>query len=44
VVIALLLARFLRTGGIAMLRMMDMPSEHVVLHGSSVEHEPVPPP
>ncbi len=42
-VIALLLLRFLRTGGIAMLRMMEMPAEHVEHHhhGSSVPHEPV---
>jgi uncharacterized membrane protein YraQ (UPF0718 family) len=29
-IIALLLMRFLRTGGVSMLRMMDMPSEHAV--------------
>jgi uncharacterized protein len=32
VVIALLLVRFLRTGGIGMLRMMDMPAEQVDQH------------
>jgi hypothetical protein len=42
-VIALLLLRFLRTGGIEMLRMMEMPAEHMEHHhhGSSVPHEPV---
>jgi uncharacterized membrane protein YraQ (UPF0718 family) len=42
-VIALLLLRFLRTGGIAMLRMMDMPPEQMAVahHGSSAPHEPV---
>ena len=28
VLIALLAVRFLRTGGVGMLRMMDVPSEH----------------
>jgi uncharacterized membrane protein YraQ (UPF0718 family) len=42
-VIALLLLRFLRTGGIEMLRMMEMPAEHMEHHhhGSSVPQEPV---
>jgi hypothetical protein len=41
-VIALLLVRFLRTGGVGMLRMMDMPAEHMAHHhGSSASHEPV---
>jgi hypothetical protein len=39
----LLLLRFLRTGGIEMLRMMEMPAEQMEHHhhGSSVPHEPV---
>jgi uncharacterized membrane protein YraQ (UPF0718 family) len=32
VVIAVLLVRFLRTGGVSMLRMMDMPAEHMAAH------------
>jgi len=41
-VIALLLMRFLRTGGVGMLRMMDVPAEHMAHHhGSSAPHEPV---
>jgi uncharacterized membrane protein YraQ (UPF0718 family) len=36
VVIALLLVRFLNTGGIGMLRMMDTPSEHMGRHDASV--------
>jgi uncharacterized membrane protein YraQ (UPF0718 family) len=40
-VIALLLLRFLRTGGIGMLRMMEMPAEHGAHHhGSGASHEP----
>jgi uncharacterized protein len=39
VVIALLLARFLRTGGIGMLRMMDKPVEHIEHHHSAAAHE-----
>ncbi|MHB8489417.1 MAG: hypothetical protein ACYDCS_12050 [Candidatus Dormibacteria bacterium] len=31
-VIALLLVRLLRTGGIGTLKMMDMPSEQIVVH------------
>jgi uncharacterized protein len=34
VVIALLFIRFLRTGGVAMLRMMDMPADHMEHHAS----------
>jgi len=43
VVIALLLVRFLRTGGVAMLRMMDMPAEeHMDRHQhSEASHEHV---
>jgi uncharacterized membrane protein YraQ (UPF0718 family) len=38
--IALLLMRFLRTGGVGMLRMMDMPAEHMAHHhGSTAPHE-----
>jgi uncharacterized protein len=40
-VIALLALRFLRTGGIGMLRVMQMPSDHIAQHGSSTPHEPV---
>jgi uncharacterized membrane protein YraQ (UPF0718 family) len=36
VVIALVLVRFLNTGGIGMLRMMDTPSEHMGRHDASV--------
>ena len=40
--IALLLMRFLRTGGVGMLRMMDMPAEHMAHHhGSTAPHESV---
>jgi uncharacterized protein len=38
VVIALLLVRFLRTGGVAMLRMMDMPADHMAHHGATAAH------
>jgi uncharacterized membrane protein YraQ (UPF0718 family) len=41
-VMGALLLRFLRTGGVAMLRMMDMPAEHMAHHhGSSAPHESV---
>ena len=42
-VIALLLLRFLRTGGLGMLRAMEMPPEQMAHphHGSSTPHEPV---
>jgi uncharacterized membrane protein YraQ (UPF0718 family) len=40
-VIALLAVRFLRTGGIGMLRMMAMPSDHATHHGPSTPNEPV---
>jgi uncharacterized protein len=40
-VIALLAVRFLRTGGIGMLRMMAMPSDHAMDHGPSTPNEPV---
>jgi hypothetical protein len=42
-VIALLMLRFLRTGGVSMLRMMNMPAEHTthVHHSSGAPHEPV---
>jgi uncharacterized protein len=35
IVIALLLIRFLRTGGVAMLRMMNAPSHHMAQHESA---------
>jgi uncharacterized protein len=38
VVIALLLVRFLRTGGIGMLRMMNRPSDHTAHHESTTSH------
>ena len=38
VVIALLLVRFLRTGGVAMLRMMNMPADEMTHHGESAAH------
>ena len=41
VVIALLAVVFLRTGGIAMLRMMGMPADHMARSGSTVPHDPV---
>ncbi|MGA7987624.1 MAG: permease [Candidatus Dormiibacterota bacterium] len=37
--IALLLVRFLRTGGIGMLRMMDMPADHMEHHHAAEAHE-----
>jgi len=37
-VIALLLVRFLRTGGVDMLRMMNAPSDHMVHHESTAGH------
>jgi uncharacterized membrane protein YraQ (UPF0718 family) len=42
-VIALLMLRFLRTGGVGMLRMMNTPAEHMthVHHGSGAPQEPV---
>ncbi len=40
-VIALLAVVFLRTGGIAMLRMMAMPADHMARSGSTVPHDPV---
>jgi uncharacterized membrane protein YraQ (UPF0718 family) len=40
-VIALLALRFLRTGGIGMLRMMQAPADHMAHHGTSTSHEPV---
>jgi uncharacterized membrane protein YraQ (UPF0718 family) len=40
-VIALLAVRFLRTGGIGMLRMMETPADHMAHHGSGTSHEPV---
>jgi uncharacterized protein len=40
-VIALLAVRFLRTGGIGMLRMMEAPADHMAHHGSGTSHEPV---
>ena len=40
-VIALLAVRFLRTGGIGMLRMMAMPSDHPMHQGPSTPNEPV---
>ncbi len=39
VVIALLLVRFLRTGGVGMLRMMDMPADHTAHHGATAAHD-----
>jgi uncharacterized protein len=39
-VIALLGVTFLRTGGVAMLRMMNMPADHMAHSGSSAPHEP----
>ena len=39
-IIALLLVRFLRTGGVAMLRMMDMPAEQMAHHAHSAAHHP----
>jgi uncharacterized protein len=38
VVIALLLLRFLRTGGVAMLRMMDMPADHMAPNAEPAAH------
>ncbi len=38
-VIALLLVRFLRTGGIGMLRMMEMPADQMAHHGSGASHD-----
>jgi hypothetical protein len=40
-VIALLALRFLRTGGIGMLRMMQAPADHMAHHGAGTSHEPV---
>jgi uncharacterized protein len=40
-VIVLLALRFLRTGGIGMLRMMQMPADQMAHHGSGTPHEPV---
>jgi uncharacterized membrane protein YraQ (UPF0718 family) len=37
VVMAFLLVRFLRTGGVGMLRMMDMPSEQIVVRPEGLE-------
>ncbi len=37
-VIALLLLRFLRTGGVAMLRMMDMPADHMAHNAEPAAH------
>lgn len=39
VVIAMLFVRFLRTGGIGMLRMMDMPADQMEHHHSHAAHE-----
>ncbi len=38
-VIALLLVRFLRTGGVSMLRMMDVPAEQMTHHHSAPSHD-----
>ena len=38
VVIALLLVRFLRTGGVAMLRMMDMPADQMTHNAEPATH------
>jgi hypothetical protein len=39
----LLLLRFLRTGGVAMLRMMDMPADHMAPNAEPAAHHMGPP-
>ncbi|HEY6470918.1 MAG TPA: permease [Candidatus Dormibacteraeota bacterium] len=39
VVVALLLVRFLRTGGVGMLRMMDMPAGHTAHHSATAAND-----